>query len=174
MSCTFPANELLFRSTPHHRCLFVRRSIVPTFRVPKYRIQSYTPKSKIEICINPHTCSIIDESLNHAVPAANSPAATITTSTPRGLSSCRRHIAKPSMPACVAHCAPLTGAGIFDRAFYDIELNFLFVKKISCMYMLVLEYRNTLPEERNTTRPFVRRMSGSIICVNRAAPVRFS
>lgn len=53
------------------------------------------------------TCSNIDDSESHAVPDANSPAATIDTSTPRGRNSCRRHVAKPSIPACVAHCAPV-------------------------------------------------------------------
>lgn len=63
-----------------------------------------------------YTCSNIDVSLSHAFPAANSPAATIDTSTPRGLSSCLKHKAKPSRPACVAHWAPRTGVGIFDKA----------------------------------------------------------
>lgn len=45
------------------------------------------------------TCSIIDDSDNQAVPAANSPAAQTDTSTPRGRNSCRRQVAKPSIAA---------------------------------------------------------------------------
>lgn len=78
---------------------------------------------------NIFTCSNIDVSLSHAFPAANSPAATIDTSTPRGLSSCLKHKAKPSRPACVAHCAPRTGVGIFDKAENFFNYNFFSFKQ---------------------------------------------
>lgn len=58
----------------------------------------------------------MEDSDSQAVPAANSPADTTDTSTPRGFNSCLKHTANPSKPACVAHWAPRTGAGIRDRA----------------------------------------------------------
>lgn len=57
------------------------------------------------------TCSNMEDSESQAVPDANSPAAITDTSTPRGRNSWRKHVANPSMPAWVAHCAPRTGAG---------------------------------------------------------------
>lgn len=47
----------------------------------------------------PFTCSNMVDSESQAVPDANSPAATIDTSTPRGRSSCFKQVANPSIPA---------------------------------------------------------------------------